>query len=287
VPVVFYADHIDYLLRQPFFMARKLSATSPVLHDTLDTCWRGEVIPHPVPDKSIGVVTPEYEMQRLIRREGLPGMPIIGREANNWSGGLGWLDKPYFAILGSSTLELNFAQALLSGRKDLLCHGQLLHARRIDFAKGMKSYAGYNADALVLRNQSAPNFIADVVRAERKRLSGFLIRFGDGWHLSDVMFEQPSAKILINHGDRFLGFMDYLANSMLADSLNPTALRSLSPAFLALKFEQYERWLVEFNNRLSGTMANSKPKGKPPGFSWIAETTLDLELAPAAGRRGP
>lgn len=276
VPVVFYADHTDYLLRQPFFMARKLSANNPALHDTLDACWRGEIQPAAVDDAAIGTVTPEYEAWRLARRLKEPGLPIVGHEANGWSGGLSWFNKPHFVIHGSSALELYIAQSLLSANTDLVCHGQLLHARRIEFAGGLESYAGYAVDALPVRNLSAPNFLADVMRAEKERLPGFLLRFGDGWHIPEVLFDHPTSRVLLIHGDRLLGFLDYMANSMMTDSIDLSTLRTFSPAFIALKFEQYQGWIANYTKLISRHLVNSKPKGEPLGFSWIGERTFDL-----------
>ena len=40
-PIVYYSDHVDYLLRQPFFMARKMSPRDSALRDRLDEYWTG------------------------------------------------------------------------------------------------------------------------------------------------------------------------------------------------------------------------------------------------------
>jgi hypothetical protein len=290
VPVVFYSDHIDYLLRQPFFMARKLSPHRPELHDALEACWRGERRAVPFKDEQFGILSPEYENTRVAGRHGLSGLPIIGRPSDTWSGGLERLEQPYFAILGSSAAELRFAHALLSSHGALLCHGQLFHPNSVELAPGTEFLTGYDpVGMLALRKRSAPDFVADLIRIVRDRQSGFLLRFGQGWHLPEVLFDRPNAKVMIIYGDPLIGFLESLADvePLITDTLNTVSLRSFPPTILVNKFMEYAQRFNAVKHKMTTMVINSKPKGKPPSWSWLTELDLDVEKPARVGRRSP
>jgi hypothetical protein len=287
-PVIFYSDHLEYLLRQPFFMARKLSPYRAELYDALDAVWRGERPAARFDDDQFGVVSPEYEKTRLSHRQGSPGQPIIGRPSNSWSGGLERLQQPYFAVLGTSAAELRFAHTLLSRHPALLCHRQLFHPDRVELAPRTKSFAGYGDVAL--RNQSAPDFLADLIRAEPGRQTGFLLRSGHGWHIPEVLFDRPSARVMVIHGDPLIGFLESLGavEPLLANALDePALLRSLLPSILVKRFVEYEKEFAVMKDRLTKMVANSKPKGVPPSWSWLSELDLDLAQPSRMASSGP
>jgi hypothetical protein len=287
-PVVFYSDRLEYLLRQPFFMARKLSPYRAELYDALDAVWRGERPAVRFDDDQFGIVSPEYEKTRLSRRQGPSGQPIIGRPSNPWSGGLDRLQQPYFAVLGTSAAELRFAHTLLSRHPALLCHRQLFHPARPELAPGIKSSAG--SGDIALRNLSAPDFLADLIRTEPGRQTGFLLRSGHGWHLREVLFDRPSAKVMVIHGDPLIGFLESLgAVEPLTDNAldDPVSLRSLPPTILVKRFLEYEKQFALTKDQLTTMVVNSKPKGLPPSWSWLTELDLDVTQPARIASRGP
>jgi Core-2/I-Branching enzyme len=289
VPVIFYSDHVEYLLRQPFFMARKLSPYRPEVYDALDACWRGERSAFVFDDEQIGKVSSEFEETRVAQRHGMSGLPIIGRPSDPWSGGLERLEQPYFAVLGTSAAELRFAHALLSGHQTLLCHGQLFHQNSVEFAHGVRTVAGYGRLDIALRNLSAPDFLADLIRAEPERQTGFLLRFGQGWHIPEVLFNRPNAKMMVIYGDPLIGFIESLAGvePLIENALDSISLRSFPPTILVKKFEEYEKKFQLSKHRISMMVATSKPKGKPANWSWLTELDLDIDESPRVGHRGP
>lgn len=276
-PVVYHADHADYLLRQPFFMARKLSPHNMDLRDTLDRCWHGELPAHPFDDDDAGMVSQEYEDWRLAYRDGPPGQPVVGHVRDRWREDLERLARPYFVVMGTSTAELGLFYHALSRHPDILCHGQLFHPRRIEFAHGQTSFAGYGNEDFGLRALSAPNFLADVIRAEPDRLSGFLLRWGQGWHIPDVLADRPNAKLVVLRGDLLLAFAENLlgVEPRLDQRFDPARLMALPPVAMANRFRRFLKEFRDHSEWLSRQLAkalDSKPKG------WFAE--IDCTASP-------
>jgi hypothetical protein len=266
VPVVYYADHIDYLLRQPFFFARKLSSHNPELHEGLEATWRPDAERHPrqFPDDAFGRIGTEYEDYRISHRLGVPGRPVVGLLANRWLENLGGLTKPYFCVIGTSTAELRVVQRALTQMPELLCHGQLFHPHRSEFVGGASSYAGYDADSTEIMHVSAPNFLADLIRTETDRTSGFLLRWGQGWHIYEIMFDRPNVRVAALRGDPFL------------------ALFELPPEALVHRFRQFVVAFCAFNrnvNQLMFANLETKPKGWA-SYIELGETTPQSSIPP-------
>jgi hypothetical protein len=278
-PVVYYADHLEYLLRQPFFMARKLSSHQTTLRDALDLYWRGERQPTPFEDAAIGRKGLEFEAWRLTQRDGVPGQRVPGRAPRRRYGDLDRMTMPFFVVIGTSTAELRVVYKALSQHPKVLCHGQLFHKRRIEFTNGVTSFAGYDEDALKLRAVSPGNFLADVVRAEKNRLTGFLLRAEQGWHMPTVMFELPNARVLIVRGDPLIAFSEYLQKQepMLEDPFDRTAFEAIPPAVLAKRFRRFVRSFDEYAAWLKNQAVKSIPF-KPRG--WVTEIELVAEEPP-------
>jgi hypothetical protein len=282
-PVTYYVDHLEYLLRQPFFMARKLSAHDPALFDALDECWRGERPARPFNDSDVGKVGREYEDCRRTYRDGAPGQRVIGQVPDPWAGELARLASPYFAVLGSSTAGLRLFYEALSRHAELVCHGQLFHPRRIEFAGGAASFAGYRADQVKLRNVSGLDFLADVVRAEKRALTGFLLRLGQGWHIAEVMLDRPNVRVVMVRGDLLVSFIEEaLGEPLLDEPLDPAALEAIPANDLANHF----RLFISNYRQQTAKLAEltkcaylAKPKG------WLAE--FDIVSNGAASALSP
>jgi hypothetical protein len=193
-------------------------------------------------------------------------------------------------VLGTSAAELRFAHALLSGHEALLCHGQLFHPNSVELAPDVKSDALSDAaDNIALRYLSAPDFLADLIRIEPDRQTGFLLRFGQGWHLPEVLFDRPNAKVMIIYGDPLIGFIESLAGvePLIEDALDQVSLRSFPPTILVKKFKTYEAQFEALKLKVTTMVAGSKPKGKPPGWSWLTELDLDISQCARVDHRGP
>ena len=277
VPVVFCADKIDYLLRQPFFMARKLSPYRATLFDALDKIWRGERAGKSFSDDEMGLASNEYETIRLRNRDGAPGVPVVGKPLDGWADGLDRVPNPFFAVLGSSVAELRLAYALLSRRKGLMCHGQLLHPTVIEFHCGTKSIAGFRRDDLALRAISASHFLANVIRGSGQRQSGFLLRLGHGWHVPEVLFTVPAAKVIVIYGDPLVGFVE----SMTADDplIDDPLTRPLCGARRSESWPRRsaitKRAFGKERNGFGALVAQSRPKGEPPvGRGWSKSISI-------------
>ena len=292
-PVLYHADHYGYLLRQNFFMARKMSLHDTVLRDRLDAVWSGEVPLAPFPDGSIGEPTLEYDAWRRVHRDGVPGRPVAGRSQGDWYEDQKRVTTPWFAVMGTSTLELHAVHRRLAGQHGLLCHGQVFHPALIEFADGSDAFAGYGAIDTRMRDVSAPGFVTDLVGAEPRRLTGMLLRWGQGHHIPELAIDRPNVRVVIVDGDPFLAFAEELLGPapLLADGFDPDALRSVPPGVAANRFrlfladyDRHNHWLAE----QFGKGLRHKPQGwivrarvGAGGKDWFAPVRACLELPPA------
>lgn len=277
-PVVYHADHFDFLMRQPFFMARKLSPHRTILRDALDACWRGERQARPFNDADVGLIGPEYEDWRLTYREGAPGRPVAGRSYGRWYEDQDRLRIPYFAVIGTSSAELGVVHRALRGHPDLLCHGQLFHPKRIEFAGDRPAFAGYAAEDIDLRAVAAPQFLADVIRMERRRMSGFMVRWGQGWHIPELMLDRPTVRVVVLRGDPLVSFCENALGTepLFGVPFDLGALEAVPPEALANRFRRFLHDFqqhVDWLSKLAGKAVANKPKG------WVAEIDLSTIMA--------
>ena len=284
-PVTYHADHYDYLLRQNFFFARKISVHCSKLRDRLDLAWSGEVQLAPFSDLQVGLLSSEYEDWRLAYRDGPPGRPVAGRSQGRWYEDHKRVTRPFFVVLGASTTELAGVHAALARAPGLLCHGQVFHPARIEFARNAPSFAGYDATDIKLRDLSAPAFVADLVGAERTRLSGFLLRRGQGWHIAELALDRPHVRVVVVEGDPLIAFCEALLGGAptLTDPLDLDRLRAIPPHVAALcfrrfisEYEAHATWLAEQCDKAART--------KPPGWLLRIDPRQDWQCLGAEGQ---
>ena len=277
-PVVYHSDHLDYLHRQSFFMARKMSPHSDALRDLLDDYWTGAKSVPPFDDEDVGIVSSEYEDWRLAYRNGPPGLPVPGRSAGRWHDDQKRIAIPYFVVCGSCTAELRLIYKALSSHPDLRTHGQLFHPMRIELAAGLSSFAGYGVSDLSLRMVSAPNFIADIVRAEKSRMTGYLLRWGQGWHMPELMVDRPNIRVAFVQGEPLIAFIENImgVEPLLDKPFDINALKTMPPNVMANRFR---RFLNDYQQHMSWT-AGQAAKGaptKPLGWIRMLEVPSDKQ----------
>ncbi|MBV8473179.1 MAG: hypothetical protein JO234_07155, partial [Hyphomicrobiales bacterium] len=224
-------------------------------------------------------VSSEYEDWRLAYRNGPPGLPVPGRSAGRWIDEQKRLTKPYFVLIGACAAELRLPYRALSWHPDLFCHGQLFHPARIELANGLATFAGYGAEEAALRMVSAPNFVADIVRAEPKRMSGYLLKRGQGWHMTEVMVERPNVRMAFLRGDTLNAFIENVmqAELLMTDALDLRALEAIPPSAIANRFrrflydyDQYVAWMTKQSEKARTT--------KPAGWVRTLDVTQSAQI---------
>ena len=236
-------------------------------------------------DSDVGLVTQEYADWRIAYRNGPPGRPVPGRSNGSWHDDQKRLTIEFFSILGTSTAELRVVHKAISWHPDLLCHGQLFHPNMIEFADGMSDFAGYNAHSLDVRLVSAPNFLSDVIRAEKRRKSGFLLRWGQGWHIPEVMADRPNVRIAIVRGEPLASFTENIlgVEPLLDEPFEIDRLDMIPNEVMAQRFRrflgEYEHH-TNFLNKLENTSNGRKPWG------WVGRLTLSAKSSDWIERLG-
>ena len=265
-PVVYHADHLDYLTRQRFFMARKLSSHDMTLRNLLDPYWKGEKTARTFIDEDVGLRSTDYDDWRIAHREGPPTRPLVGGVGLRWKATTRRTSRPFVVLLGTSTAELRFVYRLLSGQPNLLVHGQLFHPTDIEFAGRHETFASYDSPEVQIRDVSAFDFLMDVVRAEEKRTTCFLLRWEQGGALVDTLMGRPNARIVVLNGDPLVSFSENLGglHPRIEANFDQDDLVRVSPAAAANRFRVF---LKDFQHHVSdldkrfATAVSARPKG--------------------------
>ncbi len=179
LPVVYYNGHEGYLLKHPFFFARKLSPFADRLRDEIDQAVDLGLNDALHSDSDVGKRPREYQRFLLTHQDGLFGRRSMGRVRDAWYGDLERSSKLYFALIGDAPAALAGLKEHLSQQQGLLCHGELFAPSTIDFVDGESRWAGYAKTDLSLRDHKPQNFLADIVGERADVLPGFVLNLGN------------------------------------------------------------------------------------------------------------
>ncbi len=208
-PVVFANDHADYLARQPFFFARKISRHAHALRDALEQVARGEHARSPIEPQTVGRKSDEYEQKRLANGRPLPGRRIMGLDADTWRGDLAWNARPFVVALGASHDELKLIQQVLAASGAISCHGALFDPARIPFAGQARRFAGYGRGDVKLRDHRRTTFLSDVIGATAPRIAGLLMPWRLDEGMRDVVLWSRQACVLVVRGNVFRAYLEH------------------------------------------------------------------------------
>jgi hypothetical protein len=278
VPIIFNADRVEYLTRQPFFLARKLSPHRLELYDKLDKVWLGHSPAVSFLNDRVAMISPEYETQRVHHRDGVRGLPLYGKPVPDWYEDLARLEDPFFSVIGLSVSELRIAYLFLSCSQKLLCHGQIFHPKCIEFAYGAEEFAGYTTDAIKLRDTSAPNFLANLVRAESAKMTGFLNYVDHGWHIPEIVFDQPNPRALLLRGDPLIAFAEFICGGdfTLEDRIDWNMIDAMPPSVLVRKWHEFLPLFESRLQKLDNLVQSGIEKKRSNNWNWLTEVDLDV-----------
>jgi hypothetical protein len=299
VPVVFTNGHEDYLARQPFFFARKLSPHGDGLRDHLDAIAAGTAARRDCPDHEIGRPTPEYERRRRAGAKGHLGRRTMGQVNDVRFGDLEWNLRPYFVAIGFSRHELFLAQRRLRGLPGLLCHGELFASEGIEFAGGEARFAGLSREDTALRDHKRSNAFAQILQETPDRLTGFLLRSDQGREIADICIRDPNARVVFVLGDPVVGFLSHHLDAEANGAESPED--GATPELFAAEYRRFVRFhqraVDHFDDRHAiGTFdwlltgeGGTATEDCPAALSAFLGLSVDAEAAPAepAGEARP
>lgn len=201
VPIVFHNSHAEFLSRQPFFFARKLSPFATKLRDKLDQLVSGQKPVQAFPDEQVGLPSWEYSEFKSLHGKGIPGRRLPGHVSPRKQGELAWSNRRYLVILGRSPFEMEQVARLVRQMPNVVCHGYLFANHEVDFAPGVNSVAGYSRGNTALRDHSRSTFLADVVSSNPDKMTCFLLRLQEGSSfLADTLRWDSNASIIMVDG---------------------------------------------------------------------------------------
>ena len=264
-PVVYHFDHVDYILRQRFFMARKLSLRDSRLRERLDEFWEGKSGALLFRDENVGIRTSEYEDWRLAHRTGVPNAPLIAAPDQSWATASRRTTKVVICIVGTSLADLHFLQSLVGGTQNIIMHGELFNAKKINFVNGANEFAGYGVNDVQLRDSAKAEFFLDVIRAAKDHTSGFILRAGQGGAFAESLMQQPNIKTIFLNGDPIIAFSESLYGqySITEDVSLIAEAGSVTPEAAANRFRiflrEHRQHLKEIDRHFE-TARKSKPK---------------------------
>jgi len=207
-PVVYCNGHEDYLARQNFFFARKISPWADKLRDRLDELSSGDRQAYQMDDEKAGNLSSEYEHHCSVYGHGLYGKQVIGRVKDDKLGDLVWNHTPYFIVAGFSSRELAAFQSYLNSLDGWVCHGQLLHPDHIGFLDDADRHAGFSRQDVALRDNNIQNFLFQLLQHEGERMTGFLVNTVTQIGTFHKLLRDPQARVIILDGDPVLAFLE-------------------------------------------------------------------------------
>lgn len=206
LPLVFTNDHFEYLLKQPFFFARKISPYANQLRNALDQdAKKSKTIDSNLLTTKFGVVSDDYanflvEHGNLKRK----GKRIIGLIQDAWYGDLEWNDKTYYVIVGASRTELKMVQDFLNKQPNIVCHGFLFNENKIDFYKQQDTYADCHSNDILIREHSRPNFLVQVLQQDVNKIVAFLLPFDEGGDLLEMCLWDRNSRFIVLKTNPFM-----------------------------------------------------------------------------------
>ncbi|MDO9106804.1 MAG: beta-1,6-N-acetylglucosaminyltransferase [Methylovulum sp.] len=194
-PLVFYNDHFDFLSRQQYFLARKLSPQATRLRDRLD-----DMLEQPTANSggvtSLSKQLGSYQHFIAVQWRGIPDRRVVGRQLDAWYGDLEWNKKPYFVILAYYGAQLEPLRDALNDWPGICCYRELFHGSHIDYGLPDMEHPFYPADKPALRDMKRPNFLVDLIHAHPDQLTGFILRLPSGNEMEKVVIFDPQATIV-------------------------------------------------------------------------------------------
>ena len=244
-PVVYCNGHHDYLERQNFFFARKISPWADDLRDRLDQRAAGDRQPYPLVDDRVGRLSLEYDEHCRLYGHGLYGRQVIGKVRDMALGDLAWNRKPYYVIAGLSFQEIRAFQNFLNGQDDTVCHGQLFHSVHIDFLDYVERYAGLSRHDVALRNNNIQNFLFRVLQADSDRKVGLLVNPDKQIRAMELLVKDPNARIIVLDGNPVQAFLESIDVERLKDesvSMKHTGFLNWQEVISGLFLSHYENY---------------------------------------------
>lgn len=192
-PFLLYDDHIDIIPQSGAFMARKIWPKAELLYrELLNDQRSGTQLECPMDNETSRF----FERARDVQRPAFMGKSNPGRFP---TGGHAKGDKtarPYTVLMGAQ-LVYPHMQAWLSSNEAVLCHGNLFHQDRVEFADDANIYAGNISANRLIRNYRAPAFLANVIWNNRAHAQTFFYDLGDNQKAHDAIFKDPNARVIM------------------------------------------------------------------------------------------
>jgi len=207
-PVVYCNGHEEYLARQNFFFARKISPWAERLRDKLDELSDGDREPYRFADQNIGKLTADYQRHFQVYGQTVYGRQVIGRVNEDGFGDLDWNRKPYYLVAGFSFREIKAFQDYLNSLGGILCHGQLFHPVHIDFIDYVERYAGLSRHDVSLRDNNIGNFLTQILHEEGDRQPGFLVNLRTQFKVLSQLAGDPNARVIVLDGNPLQAFLE-------------------------------------------------------------------------------
>lgn len=192
-PIVFYDDHLPWLLQQPHFFARKVAQSAARCRAALSV---QAGLPQPAGRAILAV--PQAERSAPLRLEASPTYGQIfdpGSGIRNWPKNIEAMRHPSAVLFGPPQLT-RLAAGILRASGDLAVMGRLFHADWIEFQPGQSSFHGLQADEVTLRDYDRALYLSRVV-SRCEHLPVFELCPGDDPVLEKIVLENEQTFIAI------------------------------------------------------------------------------------------
>jgi hypothetical protein len=239
LPIVYYNDHFDYLIRQDFFFVRKVSPSARSLRDRIDR-HLAEMAPGPAPSETrLGWRKAELAATLERHGEGLVNRRRVAYAIDPWYGDLEWNRDNYIVIATPHRAGAEPVREALAALDFTICHGELFAADRIEFAGDAERFAGFGARDLKLRDHNRANFLVDVIKFGAPALTCFVWVLDGKNEMHEILVWDPRAHFVFVQTDVLETFMQW--RWQRSDSGGDPEARSLEASDEALEFASFSR----------------------------------------------
>jgi len=195
VPLVFHADHLEFLADQPHFFARKITARSQMLRDRLDFLAKNresESTPPPLMRKNIS----RFEIFHALPYRALPNRRVIGAQNDLWWGDMECNKRSYTAIVAPENCDLGPIWRQFAEQPDTVVYGDLFHPEFIDYGPHASPHPLYPSNALFVRDLKKPNFLFDLIQSHPGRRVVFSVRVPSHTEMPELVVADPYCDVV-------------------------------------------------------------------------------------------
>jgi hypothetical protein len=195
VPLVLDNGHFEHLLRQPFFLARKVAPGAKRLEAQLEAHVRGTEYDLSYFDH-VGVPTPDFQKWEVEVRTDRSRRARVGTLGDFWRGVSDLNQRPYYVLYGASRAYALALTEAARGGTQLPIFDYLFDKRSLVPAAERTSFRGIQVGDLDRRDYDPSAFLYEIANLDATTTSAFAVDPAQGGWISHFVLWDPNAVLI-------------------------------------------------------------------------------------------